>query len=312
MKVRFFTVFIAAALLIGACATPPSPTATPEPPTPADTPEGIITIGDIGDDPSDVIEAFQPLADYLAANLGEYGIGVGEVRVAPDIETMTQLVASGEIDIYFDSPYPALLVSEGSGASPILRRWKEGVEEYHSVIFALAERDLETLEDLQGHVIAFDEVFSTSGYMLPLAHMVEAGLTAVELPDVDTEVANDEVGYVFSGDDENAVQWVLSGRVDAAVVDSGVFAEIPEETRDQLVVLAETESLPRHMAIVSPTISEEVRDAIHDILLAMDESEEGQAVLLAFEETAQFDEFPGGADAALGRMRELYELVQNQ
>jgi phosphonate transport system substrate-binding protein len=117
---------------------------------------------------------------------------------------------------------------------------------------------------------------------------------------------------VFSGDDENAVQWVISGRVDAAVVDSGVFSEIPEETQDQLTVLAETEALPRHVVIVSPTISEELRDAIHDILLAMDESEEGQAVLLAFEETAQFDEFPGGADAALERMRELYELVQNR
>jgi phosphonate transport system substrate-binding protein len=272
----------------------------------------VITVGDIGDDPSEVIEAFQPLADYLAANLGEFGIGVGEVQVAPDIDTMTEYVESGDIDLYFDSPYPALLVSEGSGATPILRRWKEGIEEYHSVIFALAESDLDTLNDLQGHIIAFDEIYSTSGYMLPLAHMVEAGLTAVEKPDTDAEVAEDEVGYIFSGDDENAVQWVISGRVAAAVVDSGVFSEIPQETRDQLTVLAETESLPRHIVIVSPTVSEAVRSAIHDLLLAMDESEEGQAVLLAFEETAQFDEFPGGADAALGRMRELYELVQNR
>lgn len=312
MKLRLISIFVIAALLVSACATQPTPTATPEPPTPTDALEGVITIADIGDDPSDVIEAFQPLADYLAANLGEFGIGVGEVRVAPDIDTMTELVESGDIDIYFDSPYPALLVSEGSGGAPILRRWKEGIEEYHSVIFSLAESDVDTLEDLQGHIIAFDEIYSTSGYMLPLSYMVEAGLTAVEKPDTDAAVADDEVGYVFSGDDENAVQWVISGLVDAAVVDSGVFSEIPEETRDQLTVIAETESLPRHMVIVSPTISEDLRDAIHDILIAMDESEEGQAVLLAFEETAQFDDFPGGADAALERMRELYQLVQNQ
>lgn len=312
MNARSVLIFFAAALLIGGCAAQPTPTPTPEPPTPTDAPEGVITIGEIGDDPSDTIEAFQPLADYVAANLAEFGIGVGDVRVASDIETMTEWVESGEIDLYFDSVYPALLVSEGSGGSPILRRWKAGIEEYHSVIFALAESDLDTLEDLPGHIIAFDEIYSTSGYMLPLAYLVEAGLSAVEKPDSDAEVADDEVGYVFSGDDENAVQWVISGRVGAAVVDSGVFSEIPEETRDQLTVIAETETLPRHMVIVSPTISEEVRDAIHDILVAMDESEEGQAVLLTFEETAQFDEFPGGADAALGRMRELYELVQNR
>ena len=314
MNARSVLIFVAAALLIGACAPQPTPTAMPtsEPPTPANTAEGVITIGDIGDDPTELIEAFQPLADYVAANLGEFGVGVGEVRVAPDIETMTALVESGEIDLYFDSPYPALLVSEGSGALPILRRWKEGIEEYHSVIFALAESDLDTLEDLNGHIIAFDEIFSTSGYALPLAHMMEAGLTVVEKTDAESEVADDEVGYVFSGGDENALQWVISGRIDAAVVDSGVFSEIPEETRDQLTILAETESLPRHIVIVSPTISEEMRAAIHDILAAMDESEEGLAVLLAFEETVRFDDFPGGADAALGRMRELYELVQNQ
>jgi phosphonate transport system substrate-binding protein len=311
MNARSVFVIIAAALLIGACAPQSTPTPTPEPPTPTATAEGVITVGDIGDDPSDVIEDFQPLADYLAANLGEFGFGVGEVRVAPDIETMTQWVESGDVDLYFDSPYPALLVSEGSGGEPILRRWKEGIEEYHSVIFALAESDLDSVEDLPGHVIAFDEPYSTSGYMLPLAYLVEAGLTAVEKPDTDAEVANDEVGYVFSGDDENAIQWVISGVVGAAVVDSGVFGEIPQETRDQLTVIAETEPLPRHMVIVSPTISEEVRNAIRDILIAMDESDEGQAVLLSFEETAQFDEFPGGAEQALTRMRELYELVQN-
>jgi phosphonate transport system substrate-binding protein len=315
MNIRSILVFTVAALLVGACATQPTPTATPEPPTPiaeAAAASGVITIAEIGDDPSDVIEDFQPFADYLAAHLAEQGIGVGEVKVAPDIETMTEWMESGEVDIYFDSTYPALLVSEGSGSVPILRRWKEGIEEYHSVIFSLADGDLDSIEDLPGHSIAFDEIYSTSGYMLPLAYMVEAGLTAVEVPDTDAEIPDDQVGYVFSGDDENAIQWVISGLVDAAVVDSGAYSEIPEETRDQLAIIAETEPLPRHLVIISPTIDDDVRDAIHDILVEMDENEEGQAVLETFDETAQFDEFPDGADAALGRMRELYEMVQNQ
>jgi phosphonate transport system substrate-binding protein len=312
MNARSVLMIIAAALLVGACATQPTPTPTPEPPTPTAAPEGVITIGDISDDPSEVIEETQPLADYVAARLGEFGVGVGEVRVAPDIETMTEWVESGEVDLYFDSPYPALLVSEGAGAEPILRRWKDGVEEYDSVIFALAESDTEALEDLQGHLIAFDEPYSTSGYMLPLAYMVEAGLNAVEKPDTDAETADDEVGYVFSYDDENSIQWVISGLVSAAVVDNGTFAEIPEETREQLTVIAETEPLPRQVVVVSPTLGAEERAAIHDILMGMDETEGGQAVLEAFDETAQFDEFPGGTEEALERMRELYELVQNR
>jgi phosphonate transport system substrate-binding protein len=148
--------------------------------------------------------------------------------------------------------------------------------------------------------------------MLPLAYMVEAGLNAVEKPDTDAEAADDEVGYVFSYDDENAIQWVISGLVGAAVVDNGTFAEIPEETREQLTVIAETEPLPRQVAIVSPTLSTDEREAIRDILMGMDETEDGQAALETFDDTAQFDEFPGGTEVALARMRELYELVQNR
>jgi len=46
-------------------------------------------------------------------------------------------------------------------------------------------------------------------------------------------------------------------------------------------------------------------------LLKMDEAEAGQAVLETFL-TTKFDEFPQGAEAALARMRTLYELAQSR
>ena len=84
-----------------------------------------IVLGDISDTPSKKIQKYQPLADYLADNLEELGIEIGEVKIAPDMATMIQMLQSGEIDVYFDSLYPATIVSEQSGAEPILRRWKK-------------------------------------------------------------------------------------------------------------------------------------------------------------------------------------------
>lgn len=280
--------------------------------TPLPTANEAIVVGDISREPAKKIDLFQPFADYLAIQLNDAGIGVGEVEIAPDMETMAQWLTSGKVDIYFDSPYPAMIVNSISGAQPALRRWKNGVESYRTIIFTRADSEVDTFDDLKGQMVAFEKPFSTSGYMLPLAHLIKAGLQPVEKQTAEASVVADEVGYVFSRNDENSIQWALTGRVAAAAVGEPDFLEIPQETRQQLTVLAETEPLPRHLVMLSPTLTPEEALSVKTALLGMDKTEEGQAVLAAFEGTSQFDDFPGGADQALNRMSELYELTQNR
>ncbi|MDA0267659.1 MAG: phosphate/phosphite/phosphonate ABC transporter substrate-binding protein [Cyanobacteria bacterium] len=273
---------------------------------------GTIVVADISDEPAQKIEEYQPFIDYLATQLDDVGINSGQVEVAPDMATMADWLASGKVDIYFDSPYPSLIVGELSGAQPVLRRWKDGVAAYRTVIFVQADSEFATINDLKGQMVAFEDPFSTSGYMLPLAYLIEVGMTLVEKPDVDAQLAADQVGYVFSDAHENSIQWVLSGKVAAAAVAYPDFLEIPADIRQKLTILAETEPLPRHLVMLSPTLSSEEAAAIRSALLTMDESDTGRAVLVAFERTTQFDEFPEGAEQALSRMRALYSLTQNQ
>jgi len=294
-------------LLVVACSSQAAPTPTDPP---ANT--GRIFIGEIGDNPADKIEEFQPLADYLAANLGEFGIGVGEVKVAPDLKTMTEWMKSGDIHLYFDSLYPAMIVSDRSRANLILRRWKSGVEQYHTVFFTLADSGIKTLDDLAGKMVAFEELVSTSGFMMPLAYMIDAGLKPVEKDSTDTSVADDEVGYVFSNDDDNTIQWVISGRVAAGTVDDQTYLEIPEENRQDFTIVAETSDIPRQVVVAQPDISPEMLEAIKTLLVNLDESDEGKAVLEAFSETVQFDDFPEGAETALRQMRGWFDVVQGK
>jgi phosphonate transport system substrate-binding protein len=282
-------------------------TATPEATT---TAAGqAIVLGDISSDVEETIQAHQPMVDFLAAHLDDFGITHGEVKVAPDMETMIAWMESGEVDLSFDSPYPVMILRNEAGGIPLLRRWRFGVEEYHSVFFALNDKGYTSIDDLKGQIVAFDTPFSTSGYMLPLAYLIANNYTATEYETTEAAAGADEIGYVFSNDDDNTIQWVISGKVAAGVTDNIYFGRIPEETRSQMTIFAETEDVPRQILVVAPDMSEDLKAAIKTLLIGMDETEEGQAVLENYQ-TTQFDEFSEGADAALERMQEIYEIVQ--
>jgi phosphonate transport system substrate-binding protein len=271
------------------------------------TPARTIVLSEVANKPAAKIRVYQPLADYLASHLSEWGVEVGEVKIAPDLETAARMVREGEVDLYFDSPYPAMMVGELSGAQPILRRWKGGEAEYWSVLFARLDSGITSLGDLRGRMIGAENTYSTSGYLLPLAHLLESGLSTVEKPDPQAPVSSQEVGYVFTGDEKNTIQWVLSNRVVAGGVDNRNFLRIPDEERAELHVLAETEKAARALVMAPPGMDPAFLQAVKNVLLDMENSPEGASILVSFEATARFDEFP--SQAALDRMRELFGMM---
>ena len=304
-------------LLLGCSA--PGPVATLEPTQPVAAGANVATqeaqgraivVGDIGDTPSQIIEDTQPLANYLAKNLSQYGITRGEVKVASSMDEMAQLMKDGKVDIYFDSVYPAMLISDASGGTVFIRRWKEGVSEYHTMIFANKKSNITSLDQLKGHTIAFEESFSTSGYLLPLAYMTKHGLTMTEKALPTDLVESNEVGYTISGNDANTIQWVLNGTTPAGAVENGAYNELRPDVKDQLIILAETESLPRHVGMMRPGIAPDLQAAITKLLLNADQNNEGKSALDKFSKTTKFDLFPEGIDAALIHIRELVSTVK--
>lgn len=301
--------FSAVSTLIS-CSSQQTEVSTPVGPTTTPSSQESIVLADIASNPSKKIKQFQPLADYLAANLSESDARLGKVKIAPDLKTIAQWLQSGEVDIYFDSPYPAMMVSEQSGAQPILRRWKDGTAEYSGIFFALKEQDITSADDLKGKMIAFDEPVSTSGYFLPIVYLLEQGLNPVEKSSPTAPVAADEVGYVFSNDEENVIQWVVSGKVAAGVVKQPSFMEMPESSRSKMTVIGETEKVARHIVMVRSDMEPEQVKKIKTLLVEMDKTPQGKTVLKQFEETSQFDEFP--TQQEIDKIQDWYKLVENR
>jgi phosphonate transport system substrate-binding protein len=315
MKTSFIFTFILILFVITACAPQAAPpqtvnTETPDPMA-GIAPENPLVLGDISDDPAEVIEGAQPVADYLAEQLKDYGITSGQVRVASSAEEMARLLRSGEVDLYFDSTYPATRISDETGSKIILRRWKFGVEKYNAVIFASKESGITSIDQLAGEIIVMDAPYSTSGYLLPAVHLMENGLMLNGKSNYNQPVASNEVGFVFSYDDENTLQWVLNGFASAGVVDDYRFdVAFPADVTANLVVLARTETTPRQVVVASASLGEPLIEAIKTALIGMDESEAGQTALKSFL-TTKFDEFPEGIDVAMKRMREMMEIVRD-
>ena len=298
-----------AAIAVTACGDRRPLSTTTRVPDDGATPAGVLTIGAVSLEPAREHAMVLAFAEELASRLHGVGIGRARVVVEPSLGAMAARVQRGEVDLYLDSPFPVSWVIRETGARPLLRRLKRGEVSYRSVLFARRDAGLRSVEDLQGRVIAFGEPFSTSSFLLPKASLAERGFKLERYEDVAAEVPPDVVGYVFSNDSENTMMWVLKGRIVAGAANAEYFASLAGERRGELMVLLESEEVPRNIACCRRDLPAEVRDAIENVLLELHLDERGCQALLRYEETARFDRFPVEPERALARVSALLPFV---
>lgn len=258
---------------------------------------GALRIGSISVDAAAEMKKFLPLGNYLAEHLQPEGIEQGTVVVARSVSEMAGLLKEGKVDIYIDSPFPALAVSRLSESKLLLRRWKKGVGEYRSVLFARADGRIHRVEDLKGGTVAFEEPFSTTGYFLPKMGLVQRGFQLIPKTDPAEPVGADETGYVFANDDENIAVWVLRGKVAAGAMDDQSFPRKMGAQLRSVKILETSPPVPRQIVSIRADLSPQLVSKIRDILLGMDRSDEGKKALQRFERTTKFDELPPSSKA---------------
>jgi phosphonate transport system substrate-binding protein len=297
-------------LLVTGCAS----TAATATPFPAAAPpierSQVITLGDIDPaNPAKKIKQTQPLADYLAERLSEFGIREGRVVIARSMEEMGSLLAAGTVDFYFDSPFPALRVQQLSGSQIVARRWRDGAGAYWSVYIARRDSGITRVEDFVGKVVAFEEPFSTSGFALPAGTLIQRGFKLKEIPKPDSQVAPNEIGYFFSQDEENTIALVLQRQAAAGGVSNQDYDELPAELKEQLVAFSPTISVPRQLVSVRPGLDPALVKKAKELLFGLDQTEEGLQILKTFSKTEKIDALPSDSAAALNELQVLMKLV---
>lgn len=298
-------------LFLASCNAAGAPTPSDAPPSPAAISlDQIITLGDIDpDEPAKKLKRFQPLADYLAEHLESFGVHGGRVVIARNIEEMGRFLSDGTVDIYFDSPFPSLVVQEVSGSKIILRRWKKGQPEYWSTFIALRGNGISSVKNLLGKTIAFESPHSTSGFVLPAGTLVDRGYDITPIETADDPVAPDEIGYLFTGDEENILEYVLQGKVAAGGISNQDYDKLPQQLKEGLVTFGRTISVPRQLVTVRPGLDSALVLEVRALLLSLDQTEEGQRLLEGLKKTRKFDPLPPASESALEELKTLMKLV---
>jgi len=286
-----YVFFLLFSLPLMALAAPPSASKADE-----------FVVGAISDDARKHIEFTQRLADYLAENLEHYHLSKGRVVVSKDAKAMGEMLKTGQIDLVSETLFTALEMQEKYGAEILLKRWKKGVETYSSVIFVRQDFDFQSLDDLRGKVIAFEDRFSTSGFFIPAAVLLKKGYKLIELDSPNSPVPHDGIGYVFvkellaRGNEISIASWVSRG-----VVDAGAFSDVnwndtddmPDELRKELEIIYQSQDFPRSLQLTRADLDPQIKLIVKKLLLQADQAAKGQKALKKYQKTAKFQELNG-------------------
>ena len=264
----------------------------------------ILVFGRVFDDPVRSIKDRQEFVDYISKKLGPLGFAGGRILVVEKMKLLTQALRDGKVDLFHDSVVPSLVLEKWSGSLPILRQWKYGEADYEGVIVVQKSSGVDTLADLRGKVIAFEEPHSTSATVLPRMLFEEKKIKLHHMESA--EIAKtDAVNFIY-GADGSALNVLMTGRVDAATTILREIDRLKPEVRDGLKVIGKTISVPRQLISVRGNLDPKLVKALKKILLTMDSDPEGQGVLKRQQNTNKIDEIPA---ASMDQFKQINRYV---
>lgn len=273
-----------------------------------------IVVGRVSTNPKKHLKHLKPMADYLAANLSDFGITEGNVIFAKNNEQMIRYLKQGKVDLISETIFSATEFQSKADAEIVLRRWKKGVPEYFSLIFTHRDSDIQSFEDLVGKTIAFQDSGSTSAYLLPAAILVQNGYKLYQLNSPREKPPAHAIGFVFARKELNISAWVNKGIVAAGAfsnLDWNNEEDMPKPFHQSSRIIYQSIPFPRGVELIRTSLDNSLKQQIIQLLISADQSEEGQKVLRAYQKTKKFDPLSSSAPSVELAL-ELHNIVNEQ
>jgi len=214
------------------------------------------------------------IAAYLARRLGT------SIEFVVDIpwQERESLLDAGQVQIAWICGLPYVQKVKRAEpriellAAPVMQGERYGGRPvYFSDVIVHRDSGFSTFADLRGATWAYNEPGSQSGYNVVRYHLAVLGKTSGYFGQV-----------IESGAHQMSLQMILDGRIDASAIDSTVLEEEfrrDPSIRSRLRIVDTLGPSPIPPWIVQRSLPRDLRGTLRELLLAMDQHPEGQAIL---------------------------------
>ncbi len=254
-------------------------------------PGRVLVLGRVSNDPQSDFERLKPLLDYVVKKLEPHGVRAGRLLMAQDAQRMVSYLRRGKIDWVSETAGAAMALEERAGAVTQLVDVRRGESSYRTVFFTRRDSDIRALADLRGRSLALQSPASTSAYFVPLAEVMEAGVTPLILASPYDRPPPDVMGFVLARSEFNISTWVAKRLVDAGAYSDSDWddrARLPEAFRMNLVTFHVSEPVPRALELFRGDLEPALAEALRSVLIKAGDDPEAAAALKAFFHTDRF------------------------
>lgn len=201
---------------------------------------------------------WEPLFNAITASTGL----CFEIRVGQSYSAVIEGLANNQVDVAYFGAVSFLTAQDRAGAELLAVAETGGSHYYYSGLFALESSGVAHLEDIRGRSLALSDPRSSSGFVYPLAVLMEAGIDPVR----------DVGSLVLSGSHTNSLVALAEGRVDVA---AAPFESYIKAVRAGVIdprkvhIIARSEAIPNPPLAARGTldaaIKEQLRHALHTV-----------------------------------------------
>jgi len=227
-------------------------------------------------DPATLVVAFQPqenpeklqldaatLTEFLARELGQ----PVKIYIPTDYAAVVEALRAGHAHVAYFSAWPYLLAHKLAGVEIIAAEERRGATSYTSQWYARKDSGIRSLADAAGKSAAFTSPSSTSGYLFPLAKLMDDGLLPAR-----GDPARFFKQVVFAGGYEQALKALARGQVDVAAASDYAFGQyLTAEEQAGIVVIARQGPVPTHCLAAKADLSPDLRARIAAAILKLNE-----------------------------------------